>query len=163
MSDLAQKDNTRKPRTRETTSKIMRAVKSKDSKAERALAKAMWAKGLRYRKHVKGIAGTPDFAFIGPKIAVFCDGDFWHGRGWEKRGFKSWEEQFTRIKTSKFWRDKILANMERDKRVNRQLEEQGWIVFRFLESDIFEDTEKCAEVVRECVEVRRSAGIAYIP
>ena len=159
MGDLAQKDNKRKPRTRETTSKIMRAVKPKGSKAERALAKAMWTKGLRYRKHVKGISGTPDFGFIGLKVAVFCDGDFWHGRGWEKRGFKSWEEQFTRIRASKFWRDKILSNMERDERVNRQLEEQGWTVFRFLESEILEDAEKCAEAVHECVEARRSMRI----
>ena len=126
MGDLAQKDNKRKPRTRETTSKIMRAVKPKGSKAERALAKAMWTKGLRYRKHVKGISGTPDFGFIGLKVAVFCDGDFWHGRGWEKRG---------------------------------QLEEQGWTVFRFLESEILEDAEKCAEAVHECVEARRSMRI----
>ena len=147
MSEVIQNRSTRKPRTQETTSKIMRAVKSKGSKAERALAKAMWDRGLRYRKHVKGIAGTPDFAFIGPKIAVFCDGDFWHGRGWEKRGFNNLEEQFSRLKSPEFWRRKIAANMERDKRVNAHLREQGWKVFRFLESDIQEGADACAELV----------------
>ena len=149
MSEVIQYRSTRKPRTRETTSKIMRAVKSKGSKAERALAKAMWDRGLRYRKHVKGIAGTPDFAFIGRKIAVFCDGDFWHGRGWEKRGFNSWEEQFSKLKSPEFWRQKISANMERDKRVNSNLRKEGWKVFRFLESEILMDADACAELVAQ--------------
>lgn len=134
----------------------MRAVRSKGSKAEIVLAKAMWARGLRYRKHVKGIAGTPDFAFIGLKVAVFCDGDFWHGRGWEKRGFKSWEEQFGRLKNPDFWRQKINANMERDRRVNNCLREQGWKVFRFLESDILEDADTCAQCVFRYIEMRRT-------
>ena len=146
---MIQNRSARKPRTQETTSKIMRAVKSKGSKAERALAKAMWDRGLRYRKHVKGVAGTPDFAFVGPKIAVFCDGGFWHAQGWEKRGFNSWEEQFSRLKSPELWRRKIAANMERDRRVNDLLREQGWKVFRFLESDIQEDADACAELVAQ--------------
>ena len=149
VHEVSQNRNPRKPRSQETTSRIMRAVKSKDSRAERALAKAMWDRGLRYRKHVKGISGTPDFAFIGPKIAVFCDGDFWHGRGWEKRGFGSWVDQFTRLKSPEFWQRKIAANMERDKRVNDRLREQGWKVFRFLESDIQEDADGCAKLVMQ--------------
>ena len=146
----------RKERSPKVTSKIMSAVKSKGSKAERALGRAMWAHGIRYRKHVGKVFGTPDFALIGLRIAVFCDGDFWHGRGWDKRGFTSWEQQFERLKSPDTWRRKIAANMERDRRVNCQLEEQGWSVLRFLESEILEDPERCADIVRSCIFAKRS-------
>lgn len=142
-------------RSKAQTSKIMRAVKAKDSKAERILGSAMWSKGLRYRKHARDLPGTPDFVFIRHKVAVFCDGDFWHGRGWERRGFTSWEEQFDRIHSSDFWRKKISANMERDRRVRRELEGMGWVVLRFLESEILDDVESCALKVRGCVDSPR--------
>ena len=87
-------------------------------------------------------------------MAVFCDGDFWHGKGWDKRGFKSWEEQFNRLQTSEFWKRKIGANMERDKRVNRELELQDWLVLRYLESEILDDVEMCATSVESCIALR---------
>lgn len=153
------RDRGTSPRNPATTSKIMRAVKSKGSKSERALGKALWAKGLRYRKHRRDISGTPDFAFIGLKIAVFCDGDFWHGRGWKRRGFNRWDEQFDRLNRAEFWREKISANMERDRRVNRELEEHGWEVFRFLESDILDDAEPCAELVYKLILERKKDSV----
>lgn len=133
----------------------MSAVKSKGSKAERALGRAMWARGIRYRKHVRKIPGTPDFTHKGLKVAVFCDGDFWHGKGWEKRGFASWDEQFERLKSPEVWRQKIAANMERDRRVNLQLRQDGWSVLRFLESEIQEDPDRCADKVLACVLAKR--------
>lgn len=144
-----------KERSPEVTSRIMSAVKSKDSKAERALGQAMWAHGIRYRKHVRKVFGTPDFALIGLKIAIFCDGDFWHGRGWQRRGFTSWEQQFERLKSPDFWRKKIAANMDRDRKVNQELKRKGWSVFRFLESEIQEDVGRCAERVLECARAKR--------
>ena len=143
-------------RSAEITSKIMSAVKSKGSKAERALGRAMWARGLRYRKHVRTILGTPDFAFKRLKIVVFCDGDFWHGRGWEKRGFKTWEQQFERLKSPEKWKMKIAANMERDRRVNYCLRKNGWTVLRFLESEIKEDANQCVDKVLEQIEALRN-------
>ena len=143
-------------RSPEVTSRIMSAVRSTGSKAERALGKAMWARGVRYRKHVKKVFGTPDFAVLGLKVAIFCDGDFWHGRSWEKRGFTSWEQQFERLKSPEVWRRKIAANMDRDRKVNAQLRQEGWSVLRFLESEIQEDVDSCAERVLECITARRS-------
>ncbi|MCK4787381.1 MAG: very short patch repair endonuclease [Desulfobacteraceae bacterium] len=141
------KNKPRAHRDKAITSKIMSSVRGKGSKAEKMLAKAMWRIGLRYRKHSNCIIGKPDYVFVGPKVVVFCDGDFWHGMGWEKRGFGSWEEQFEGLHNSAFWREKIARNMERDKKVTKQLQNEGWIVLRFLESEILDDADKHAQIV----------------
>ena len=133
------------------TSKIMAAVKSRGSKAELALGKAMWRAGLRYRKHPKRIHGNPDYAFLGKRVAVFCDGDFWHGRGWQERGFNTWDEQFEHLRNAEFWREKIRRNMQRDKEVGEQLRWSGWTVLRLRDSDILKDPARCAEIVRAAV------------
>lgn len=138
-------------RDKAITSKIMSSVRGKGSKAEKMLASAMWENGLRYRKNPKAIIGKPDYAFISPKIAVFCDGDFWHGIGWEKRGFRSWEEQFEGLNNSAFWREKIARNMERDRKVTERLQNEGWIVLRFLESEILDNADKHAQIVLRTV------------
>ncbi len=141
------------------TTRIMRAVKSKDSKAERSLAKEMWAVGLRYRKHPKGIIGKPDFAFLVPRIVIFVDGDFWHGFGWEQRGFKSFEAQFTGLHNSDFWKNKILRNMTRDKLVNETLRDQGWFVIRCLESDLLKDKmPRYLDDIKSAVKIRGLSG-----
>jgi len=141
------------------TSRIMSAVRGKGSKAEKELAKSMWRIGLRYRKHPKGIIGKPDYVFLSPRVIVFCDGDFWHGRGWEKRGFSSWKEQFEGLHNSDFWRGKIARNMERDRKVTEQLRNDGWIVFRFLESEILDDPDKHAQIIsRVIAQIKSSKG-----
>ena len=122
----------------------MSAVKSKNTKPEILLGKAMWKKGLRYRKHYK-IPGKPDFVFVSKKVAVFCDGDFWHGNNWRLRGLKSLDEELKGY--TKFWRDKITRNIQRDEEVNQRLKEMGWKVFRFWESDILSNPDKCAKQV----------------
>lgn len=136
------------------TSRIMSAVRSKGSKAETALGKAMWRLGLRYRKHPKYILGRPDYAFLRPKVVVFCDGDFWHGQGWRERGFHSWDDQFEGLNNSEFWKDKIRRNIVRDKQVNKELRYAGWVVIRYLESVIFRDATKCAVAIHEVVHER---------
>ena len=139
------------------TSRIMAAVKNKGSKAEIALGKAMWKLGLRYRKQPKHVAGRPDFAFPRARIAVFCDGDFWHGAGWRERGFKSWDDQFKRLRNPQFWKAKIAANMARDERVNAELSREGWTVVRWLESEILRDPEACAASISRLVTRREQA------
>lgn len=133
-------------RTKQTTSKIMAAIKSKGTKPERLLSTAMWNLGLRYRKQYK-IVGRPDFVFLRAKIAVFCDGDFWHGNNWRLRGYTSPEQELN--KYSKFWVDKIKRNQERDKHVTANLELMGWKVIRFWESDIKLSPDNCAKKVYE--------------
>lgn len=68
--------------TPEQRKKNMQAVKNKDSLIELMLRKELWSRGLRYRKNYTKITGKPDIVFIGKKVAVFCDSEFWHGYDW---------------------------------------------------------------------------------
>lgn len=118
----------------------MQAIKSKDSQIEIMLRKALWNKGLRYRKNVRSIFGTPDIAFIKKKVAVFCDSEFWHGYDWPNRK--------NSIKTNKaFWIAKIERNIMRDISVNEHLTKEGWIVLRFWEKDIKHNLQECVEQI----------------
>ena len=132
-------------RNPDVTRKIMSAIKQKDTEPEMLLRKALWKRGYRYRKHLKSLPGRPDIAFPGKKIAVFCDGDYWHGHNWAIRGLSSFEEELSRY--SEFWRKKLRANVERDKRVNARLSEMGWRVIRLWESDIRKDVNACVEKI----------------
>ena len=129
----------------ETTSKIMSSIKSEDTKPEKLLGSAMWGIGLRYRKNYKEVEGNPDFAFPNVKLAVFCDGDFWHGNNWRLRGYDSFEDELDEY--SEYWQKKLTRNVIRDKEVNQTLEEEGWTVLRFWESDIKENVDECAKEV----------------
>jgi DNA mismatch endonuclease, patch repair protein len=131
------------------TSRIMSRIRSKNTKAEIALAKAMWGLGLRYRKHYR-IEGKPDFVFVGPKVAVFCDGDFWHGRDFEAR-----LEAGRFQNNTEYWINKILRNRNRDATVNAKLEAAGWLVIRIWESDILADPLSHAERIRDILRRRK--------
>ena len=135
------------PKTKEQIRFNMQRVKNKDSEIELSLRKALWSLGLRYRKNVKSVFGHPDIAFIGKKIAVFCDSEFWHGYDWERRknDFKVRQD---------FWLPKIERNMERDREVNEKLEAEGWIVIRFWGKEIKSDVNACAEKIKKAVEER---------
>lgn len=126
--------------TPEQRSKNMRAIKNKDSKIELLLRMALWKRGLRYRKNVKRIYGCPDIAFIGKKIAVFCDSEFWHGYDWEnqKHQLKSHQD---------FWISKIERNIARDSIVNQTLQAEGWIVLRFWGKEILRNPDQCAKKI----------------
>ena len=122
----------------------MKQIKNKDSKIEILLRKELWKRGLRYRKNTNKVFGHPDIAFIGKKIAVFCDSEFWHGF--------NWEEKKKEIKSNKeFWINKIERNMQRDIEVNTRLNEEGWTVLRFWGNDIKKDTVKCADIIEKAV------------
>ena len=127
--------------TPEQRRKNMQAVKNKNSKIEILLREELWARGLRYRKNSTKILGKPDIVFIGKKIAVFCDSEFWHGYDWEHRKdeIKSRRE---------VWIPKIERNMQRDVEVTQGLEEQGWTVLRFWGKDIKHDVKACADIVQ---------------
>ena len=127
-------------KTKEQISFNMQQVKNKDSKIEVLLRKELWSRGVRYRKNVNRIYGKPDIVFIGKKIAVFCDSEFWHGYNWEerKKDFKSHQE---------FWIPKIERNMERDVEVTERLESEGWTVFRFWGNEIKKNTVGCADII----------------
>lgn len=132
------------PRDKETTYRIMSAIKSKNTSPERILGKCLWERGLRYRKHYR-IKGKPDFVFVKAKVAVFCDGDFWHGNNWRLRGMKSMEEELSHY--SDFWASKIRRNVARDRQVNEALIRDGWTVFRFWESKIKKNSKRLANKI----------------
>ena len=127
--------------------KNMRAIKSRDTSIELLLRKALWHKGVRYRKNYKSLPGKPDIAITKHKIAVFCDSDFWHGYDWENRN--------QRIKSNRnYWIPKIERNMARDKEVNETLAHEGWTVLRFWEQKIRKDLDSCVEEVLTAVRRR---------
>ena len=96
-------------------------------------------------KNQNSIPGKPDFAFPARKIAVFCDGDFWHGHNWVIRGYGSLENELRRY--SKEWAEKIRRNIQHDEQINRELEALGWHVLRIWESDIKADVKRCGDRV----------------
>lgn len=69
--------------TKEQRHKNMQHIRAKDTKIEFLLRKALWAKGYRYRKNYKNLPGKPDIVLMKYKIAIFCDGEFFHGKDWE--------------------------------------------------------------------------------
>ncbi|MCQ2285121.1 MAG: very short patch repair endonuclease [Bacteroidales bacterium] len=116
--------------------RCMQHNKSKNTSIEVRLGRAMWHRGLRYRKCAKDVLGHPDFCFKGKKVAVFCDGEFWHGRHWETAKL--------RIKSRRdYWIPKIERNQQRDKEITEALERAGWTVLRFWESDIRKHLDDC--------------------
>jgi DNA mismatch endonuclease, patch repair protein len=133
------------PRTPEITHKIMSAVKSRNTKPELALRQALWANGMRFRVNVKEMPGKPDIVFTKAKIAIFVDGDFWHGHNWAIRGISSLDKELEGY--SEFWREKICSNIKRDKEITTQLEETGWNVIRCWESEVLTDVTKCSDLI----------------
>ena len=134
--------------TPEQRKKNMQAIRSKDTTIELALRKALWQKGIRYRKNYKGLIGKPDIVITKYRIVIFCDSDFWHGYDWDNRK--------SRIKSNQeYWIPKIERNMKRDKEVTAVLVEQGWIVLRFWEHSIRKNLESCLDDIEDAVSVRK--------
>ena len=118
------------------TSKRMANVKLKKGKAETMLAKALWHEGYRYRLNYKRLPGSPDIAITRYKIAIFVDGEFWHGYDWETRK--------TKLKSNRdYWIDKIEENIARDRRNDASLKDMGWKVLHFWEKDVLKHLDDC--------------------
>ena len=131
--------------TPEQRRKNMQAIKSKDTSIEQILRKALWSRGIRYRKNYKVLVGKPDIAITKYKIAIFCDSEFWHG--------KDFDEKTCRIGTNRtYWTAKIKRNIERDKEVTSSLQQDGWIVLRFWEKEIRKETDLCIERILTSIE-----------
>lgn len=124
----------------------MSRVRQRDTAPEVRLRKALWAAGMRgWRVHVEGVPGTPDLAWRSARLAVFVDGAFWHGHPdyyWGQSGA--------------FWNEKIERNRERDRRVDRELREQGWRVLRLWDFEVEKSVEDCVARVKRALEEARS-------
>ena len=122
----------------------MSRIKSKNTKIEIILRKALWHKGIRYRKNYKLLPGTPDIAITKYNIAIFCDGEFWHGKDWDIK-----KEHI--LSNREYWIPKIERNMQRDNKIDSQLERLGWTVIRFWGIDIEKNLYSCVEAVEEII------------
>jgi len=120
----------------------MSHIKSSNTKVETAflkhLSSLLYPKGYRYRKHYSRLPGKPDIVFVKQKLAIFLDGDFWHGYNLKKLG---------KSVPKKYWLPKIEKNMQRDKKVNSTLRKNGWAVLRFWEHQIKKDPHKAIKKI----------------
>ena len=124
----------------------MSSIRGRDTKIELILRRALWEKGYRYRKNYKKLPGSPDIALTKYKVAIFCDGEFFHGKDWDKL-----KVRLEKGSNSDFWIKKISRNMERDDEVNKKLFFEGWTVIRFWGNDISKHTDECVKVVEETI------------
>lgn len=126
----------------------MAAVRGKDTKPELQLRLELKKLGLKYRLHSKSLPGTPDIVFPNNHVAIFCDGDFWHGRRWKSRKAAG---QF-KVRNA-YWCSKIEGNMRRDRRVNRELRKLGWTVLRYWNSSIETASKDIAKEIRTILRI----------
>lgn len=126
------------------TRKRMSHVKLKGGKAETILAKALWHRGYRYRKNDKRLPGSPDIAIPKNHIAIFVDGEFWHGKDWETRR--------NRLQRNReYWIEKIEENMARDLCNDQMLAQLGWIPIHFWEKEVIKNLSGCIDEIEETI------------
>lgn len=132
--------------TSEQRQKNMKRIHSKDTKIETVLRKTLWDKGYRYRKNFKDLPGKPDIVITKYKIAIFCDGEFFHGKDWEVL-----KPHLENGNNSEYWISKISRNMQRDEQINKKLLFMGWTVIRFWGKEILKNTNECVKVIEETI------------
>lgn len=135
-----------------SSSSTKRANRSRSTKAEVCLQHALKGFGLRFRANDRRVLGVPDVVIPALRIAVFCDGDFWHGRRWSQL-----RELLLRRANAPYWTAKIAANRRRDRLVNRSLRQDGWCVVRYWETDIRANPSKIAADLAAKVQLRAQA------
>jgi DNA mismatch endonuclease (patch repair protein) len=129
----------------ETRSRLMARIKGKGTKPELAIETLLRAEGLEFESHARDLPGRPDFVLRERQVAIFCDGDFWHG----------WRFPLWRLKLSEKWEEKIEKNRRRDARNHRTLRAQGWIVVRLWEHQIERDLDACMARIAAAVDRSR--------
>lgn len=132
--------------TPEQRKKNMQHIRSKDTAIELKLRKALWEKGYRYRKNYDKLPGKPDIVLTKYKIAIFCDGEFFHGKDWEVL-----KPKLMNSNNGEFWIKKISRNIERDNEIDKKLLFLGWTVIRFWGDEIKKNPEECVTVIEETI------------
>lgn len=129
----------------------MQAIRSSETTMELYLYDALLKYGVRFGKNVESIFGKPDLAIKKYKIAVFVDGEYFHGKNWSTSKF--------RIQTNReFWWKKIEGNIMRDKLVTKYLKHEGWKVLRFWSNDVKKNVSKCCERIMKEVNKRKNGN-----
>lgn len=127
----------------------MARIRSKDTKPEMLLRRALYAAGLRgWRCHPKAVPGKPDLVFTRRKVAVFVDGRFWHGH----------PDYFTPGKSGAYWDAKIARTQERDSHANEALRQAGWTVLRFWDFEIETEVADCVDAVAAALSAQPDAA-----
>ena len=141
-------------------SENMRRVKSHDTDIELVLRKKLWERGIRYRKNYKNLPGKPDIVLTKYKIAVFCDSEFFHGKD-----FEALKKHFEGQPRGEFWIEKIGKNIERDYKVDKELEFLGYRVLHFWRKDILKAHESCVEEIERLIHetVNERTGESFLP
>ncbi len=134
--------------TEEQRSYCMSRIRGRDTSIERILSRSLWHRGLRFRKNSKAVYGHPDISIRKYRIAIFCDGDFWHGYDWEnkKDSIKSHRD---------YWIPKIERNMQKDVEVNHVLESMGYTVIRVWEHEIRQSPEDVSAMIERIIAERK--------
>jgi DNA mismatch endonuclease, patch repair protein len=136
------------PLTPEQRSRAMKSVKLRDGPLERLVQYELRARGLKFRRHVHNLPGRPDIVFAREKVAIFVDGDFWHGYR-----LPLWER-----KLSQFWREKLRANRKRDRRNFQKLRARNWTVVRIWEHQLELNARSCVERILRALSESNGAG-----
>lgn len=132
--------------TPEQRSNCMSRIKGKDTGLETRVRSDLHRRGYRFRKHLRELPGKPDIVFTRAKVAVFIDGDFWHGFR-----FSMWKH-----KVSSFWKTKISKTIERDTENQFRLQEMGWTVIRLWQHELEHDYEASIQRVVAAIGTKSS-------
>ncbi|MBI5664523.1 MAG: DNA mismatch endonuclease Vsr [Nitrospirae bacterium] len=155
--------NVSSKKSKRDISSIMRKVRSSGTSPEVALRGALEDRGLRLNNNGQdGLPGKPDIVLSEERIAIFIDGDFWHGGQWRKRKLASLEEQFEETPQKDYWVNKIRRNVNRDFGNTKKLLDEGWKVIRFWESQIDKDLETCVRITLEASKKKLKSDVCSI-
>ena len=135
-------------------SKAMGRIRGTNTSIEIKLRKALWNKGIRYRKNYKGLPGTPDIVITKYMIAIFCDSEFFHGKDWDVL-----RPRLEKGNNPDYWISKISHNIERDMEVDKKLLALGWTVIHFWGKDILADTDSCVRTIEETIFDKKTADL----
>ena len=130
----------------EQSHKTMSRIKGKDTKPEIILRKALWNRGIRYRKNYKDLPGRPDIVITKYKIAIFIDSEFFHGKDWNDK-----KDRIREGSNGDYWTAKIERNIERDNAKEASLHALDYLILRFWSRDVLNDTEGCVHAIEEAI------------
>lgn len=142
--------------TKEQRHKNMSHIRSKNTSIEVMLCKELRKRGYGYRKNYKELPGKPDIVLTKYKIAIFCDGEFFHGKDWSNQ-----RERILKGSNPEFWISKIERNMERDEEINKELLHLGWTVLRFWGNDIKTDIASCIDEIETAIVDSKNASFEF--
>jgi DNA mismatch endonuclease, patch repair protein len=123
----------------------MSRVSNRDTDLERIVRSNLHKRGFRFRKHVRGLPGSPDIVFPKYKLVVFIDGAFWHGYR-----YPTWKNNIP-----PFWKKKIGLNRARDQKNFRKLRRMGWLVIRIWQHEIKQNIDICINRIIQAIKIRK--------